>query len=129
MLISDWSSDVCSSDLAAVVGEHGGDMRPIEADTEALGHTGDLRWVPQESEAHLVDETAGALRPRGRLGVTAHRLYAHGTSSGEQHRGEPIGHTTGQRAKTDAPATASLPVARPSPPPPTCQPPPSPPPP
>src|SRR3546814_12372189 len=75
-------------------------MRPIEADTEALGHTGDLRWVPQESEAHLVDETAGALRPRGRLGVTAHRLYAHGHSSGEEHRCELIGDRSGQREET-----------------------------
>src|SRR3546814_9059291 len=82
-------------------------MRPIEADTEALGHTGDLRWVPQESEAHLVDETAGALRPRGRLGVTAHRLYAHGHSSGEEHRCELIGDRSGQREETDAPVTGS----------------------
>src|SRR3546814_3914240 len=60
MRISDWSSDVCSSDLAgqAVPGQCGGDLQAQPLDPEGRRHLADI--AAGIGEAELKTETAGA---------------------------------------------------------------------
>src|SRR3546814_10715864 len=68
MRISDWSSDVCSSDLAGPAGgADNGDQRQREDDLEQHGHEGSVSAIAiecQYGQAHLSDARVAALAAR-----------------------------------------------------------------
>src|SRR3546814_1446897 len=68
MRISDWSSDVCSSDLAGPAGgADNGDQRQREDDLEQHGHEGSVSAIAIECQygrAHLSDARVAALAAR-----------------------------------------------------------------
>src|SRR3546814_4770508 len=75
MRISDWSSDVCSSDLAALVGS--GDMR-AESDRLALQPVADDLVQPGERAAADEQDVGGVDLQELLLGMLAPALRRHG---------------------------------------------------
>src|SRR3546814_6072932 len=61
MRISDWSSDVCSSDLASIDGEiHAGDVRTFIGGEEGDGRR-DFLWLASATHRDLRSELGGRL--------------------------------------------------------------------
>src|SRR3546814_16283591 len=82
MRISDWSSDVCSSDLLDFLGGRCGTALQIDLKAAGCGHTGDGRWVEGDhirfgnsvaETHHLSDERLRVLAGPGPLLPILHR--------------------------------------------------------
>src|SRR3546814_5981189 len=80
MLISDWSSDVCASDLHLVANLDGGEAADVEADRgielQRMAAGGGLRVAEHHTDLHadLVDEDHHGVRLGDRGGQLAERL-------------------------------------------------------
>src|SRR3546814_13015326 len=88
MRISDWSSDVCSSDLAGTVAPD--DVRRLAA----APHTGSIDHVVVEQRCR-VDEFDGG----GQLVMTGALIFQQFGASEGQHRPQPLAATGDQMAE------------------------------